>query len=193
MPTTSAIAGTVSGRRQMNSMIRVKPGRRSRTQTMVGSSKTSIPIEVIAASSRETEIACTRSGTLMMSAQVSSVRGAVRLLPRVENSTMAPIGTRKNAPMTRKTVARKTPSLKRRARFTRARPAGGYSSQPSATSLLQHGVQDRDDRDDENHRHSERFREPRLGAACLAGQQVADCQGHDEAPLGDEGLRRGVS
>src|SRR5438876_629794 len=45
-PTTSAMAGIVSGSRQINSTIRLSLGRRSRTQTMVGRSRTSIAIEV---------------------------------------------------------------------------------------------------------------------------------------------------
>jgi hypothetical protein len=36
------------------------------------------------------------------------VRGAVTLLPRVENSNIAAMGTRKNAPITTKTTPRKT-------------------------------------------------------------------------------------
>src|SRR5438270_4662159 len=189
MPTTRAIAGTVSGSRQMNSMILLKAGRRSRTQTMVGRSRASMATEVITASCSETEMAWTRSGTLMMAVHVSSVRRAVKLFPRVENSNMAPIGTRKNAPMTRKTVMRKIRSLRRRALFTRPRPGGDRSSQPSGTSLLQHRVEDRDDRDDQNHGQGERFRESGLGASCLAGEQGADCQGYDQVALRDESLR----
>jgi len=39
-----------------------------------------------------------KSGALTMLVQASNVRGAVTLFPRVENSNIAPIGNRKNAP-----------------------------------------------------------------------------------------------
>ena len=46
---------------------------------------------------------------------------------RVENSNMAPIGTRKKTPITTNTTTRKTCSLSRRERFTR-RPGEALST-----------------------------------------------------------------
>src|SRR5436305_8957510 len=96
MPTTSAIAGTVSGMRQMNSTTRLILGSRSRTHTMVGSSSTSIMTDVMTASSREAMIASESSGVLAMSFQESSVRGAAMPLPRVDKHMDANIGIRHN-------------------------------------------------------------------------------------------------
>src|ERR1700682_2146867 len=108
MATTSAIAGIVSGSKQRNSTIRFTEGILKRTQTMVGRISTSIAMDVIAASSSEAVIATTRSGVLAMLVQASRLRGAVTLFPRVENSNIAPSGTRKNAPISKKMATRKT-------------------------------------------------------------------------------------
>src|ERR1700730_4207185 len=159
-PTTSAMAGTVSGRRQMNSTARLRPGSRSRTQAMVGSSRASMATEVIAASCNETVMAVTRSGVVPIADQASRVRGALMPLPRVENSNIAPIGRRKNAPITSKTVVRKIRSLRRRDLFTR-------SPEPSGRSALEQAVQHHHDRNDQDHRERQRLGEAGLGPARL--------------------------
>src|ERR1700674_3611174 len=169
-PTTSAMAGMVSGSRQRNSTTRCRPGNRNRTQTMVGRRSTSIAMEVIAASSRDAVIASIRSGVLMMLVQASRVRGAVSLFPRVENSNIAPIGTRKNAPMTRRTATRKTCSLSLR---DRVMPG---SSQPPRCSSLKQRVQRHHDGDDDDHRQRERLGKTGLRLARLAGEQALDLQ-----------------
>src|SRR5712664_3956935 len=120
MPTTRAMAGIVSGSKERNSTIRLSDGSLRRTQTIVGMSSTSIAIDVIAASSSEAVMASMRSGVLRMLVHASMVRGAVTLLPRVENSNIAAMGTRKKAPMTRNTITRKTRSLLRRERLIAA-------------------------------------------------------------------------
>src|SRR3984893_18566440 len=175
-PTTSAMAGTVSGRRQMNSTARLRPGSRSRTQAMVGSSRASMAIEVIAASCNETVMAVTRSGVVPIADQASRVRGALMPLPRVENSNIAPIGSRKNAPMTSRTVVRKSGSLKRRDRLTR-------SPQPSRRSALEQGVQHHHDCHDHDHRKRQRFGEAGLSPPRLADQQLLNFQRHDDTAL----------
>ena len=65
-------------------------------------------MDVIAASSSEAMIASTRSGVLMMLVHATSVRGAMTLFPRVENSNIAAMGPRKKSPMMRNTTPRKT-------------------------------------------------------------------------------------
>src|ERR1700674_5848783 len=126
----------------MNSTMRLIGGRRSRTHTIVGSSKTSIPSDVITASCSEVTIPFTRPGVWAICTQASSVRGEVTLLPRVENSSMAPIGTRKKAPMTRRTTARKIRSLSRRELFTLAQPTRGA---PLKQRIKRHHDDDDDD------------------------------------------------
>src|SRR6266550_6192044 len=158
IPTTRAIAGTVSGMRQMNSTTRLIRGRRSRTQTMVGSTSTSITTDVIAASSSEAMIASVRPGVLAICVHASRLRGALMELPRVENSNIAPIGTRKKAPSTRNTVIRKIWSLSRRDLFTVG------SSQPVRGAPLEQRVERHDDQDDDDHRQRQR-----LGIAGLTG------------------------
>src|SRR5437588_511961 len=185
-PTTSAIAGTVRGSKQMNSTMRLRRGSRSRTQTMVGSSSISIAIDVMAASCREAVIASTMSGVLKIEAHASSVRGAFSPLPRVENSNMAMSGVMKKAPITTNTTTLKTCSLMRRELFTR-------SPQPSRCPALQEAVQGHNDRDDDDHGERQRLRESWLAAAHLAHQHVLDLERHDHAPLCDECGGRRIS
>src|ERR1700694_839853 len=170
-PTTSAMAGMVSGSKQRNSTTR---------------SSTSIAIDVMAASSSDAVMASTRSGVLIMLVQASRVRGAVSLFPRVENSNIAPIGTRKNAPMTRRTATRKTCSLSLR---DRVMPG---SSQPPRCSSLKQRVQRHHDGDDDDHRQRERLGKTGLRLARLAGEQALDLQRDDDSALGDERRRRCV-
>src|SRR5438105_10424393 len=186
MPTTRAMAGTVSGIKQMNSMTRLRPGRRSRTQTMVGSTSTSMTTEVIAASSSDAMIASPRPGVVPMAVQALRVRGALTLFPRVENSNMAPIGPRKKAPRTTKTTMRKIWSLRRRERFNAGSP------QPMRCAPLEQRVKDHHDEDDHDHGQCQRFGETRLARPCLTGEQGLDLQGHDYSALGNEGRSRGV-
>jgi hypothetical protein len=61
-PTTSTIAGMVSGSRQMNSTNRRRPGSRNRTQIAVGTSRTSIRIAVSAACLSDAVMPSARSG-----------------------------------------------------------------------------------------------------------------------------------
>ena len=61
-PTTSTIAGMVSGSRQMNSTSRRSPGSRSRTQIAVGTSSTSISSAVSTAWPSEATMPSARSG-----------------------------------------------------------------------------------------------------------------------------------
>src|SRR6266508_4388288 len=185
MPTTSAIAGTVNGIRQMNSITRLRPGNLSRTHTIVGSSRTSIAIQVIAASSREAVIASVRSGVWTMFFHASRLRGAVSALPRVENSNIAPMGTRKNAPRTRKTIARNSWSLRRRDLLI-------SSSQPVRGAPLKQRVERHHDQNDQDHGQRKRLGEPRLDSTRLAGQKVRDLQRHDDTTLGDQGSCRRV-
>ena len=81
----------VSGSRQTNSTARRSAGTRSWTQTMVGTSRTSISSTVSAASSSDSVMASTRSGSLPIASQESSVRSPPT--PRVENSSMAKSGS----------------------------------------------------------------------------------------------------
>src|SRR5256885_3880517 len=186
MPTTSAIAGTVSGSRQMNSTTRLIRGRRRRTHTIVGRTRTSMSAIVIAASSSEATIASVNPVVLVICVHASSVRGALMLLPRVENSNMAPIGTRKNAPRTTKTTTRKAWSLTRRDLFTLA------SAQPLRGSPLQQGVERHHDQHDHDHGEREGLGEARLARTCLAGERRLDLQWNQHAALGEEGRRRRV-
>src|SRR5712664_296866 len=165
-PTTSAMAGIVSGSRHRNSTIRCRPGSRRRTQTMVGKRMASMAIDVMTASSSDAVIASIRSGVLAMLVHASRVRGAVALLPRVENSNIAPIGTRKKAPITRKTMTRKSWSLSRRDRIMPVSP------QPPRRPSLQQRVKRHHDGDDHDHRQRERFGKTRLRLARLAGEQA---------------------
>ena len=96
----------------MNSTIRLRRGSLRRTQTIVGTSSTSIAIEVMRASCSEAKIASVRSGYLGIDCQYSRVREP--LLARVENSIIAPRGTRKKIAASAKTTYRKTCSLIRR-------------------------------------------------------------------------------
>src|SRR5207302_4359950 len=182
MPTTSAIAGTVSGIRQMNSMARFSCGNLKRTQTMVGRSRTSMARQVITASSSEAVMALTRSGVWTMFFQASRFRGALIALPRVENSSIAPMGTRKKAPNTIKMVILKSWSLNRRDRVI-------ASAYPLRRTPLQQRVQRGHDEDDHDHGQGQSLRKPRRRASGLAGQQVGDLQRDDDAALGDEGGR----
>ncbi len=61
-PTTSTMAGMVSGSRQMNSTTRRSHGSRSRTQTTVGTSSTSISRTVSSTRPNEDFIPVHRSG-----------------------------------------------------------------------------------------------------------------------------------
>src|SRR5438094_4980284 len=182
MPTTSAIAGTVSGMRQMNSMTRLRTGNRKRTHTNVGRSRTSMAMVVIAASSSDAVMASASSGVLTMFCQASRLRGAVSELPRVENSNMDAIGMRKNAPMTMKTAARNSCSLLLRWRLT-------YSPQPVGGSSLENRVQGHDEEHDQDHRQRQGLGEAGLCAARFARQQVRDLQRQDHAALRDQGRR----
>src|SRR5437667_272464 len=141
----------------------------------------------IAASSSEAMIASTRSGVLMMLVHASMVRGAVTLLPRVENSNIAAIGTRKNTPMARKTAERKTCSLMRRDRFIR------FSPQPSRCPPLKQRVKQHHDGDDRDHRQRECLGESGLRLPGLAGEQVADLERHDDPSLCKQHRCRRVS
>src|SRR5437867_2471196 len=107
---------------------------------MVGTSKSSMPSEVKTASPNEARMAATRSGVCAMVSQALRVRGAVSVTPRVENSNMAPIGTRKKAPSTRKTATRKIRSLRRRLRLMRT-TSRRRSWQPPRRRPLQHRVE----------------------------------------------------
>src|SRR5579864_7064687 len=169
-PTTRAIAGTVNGKRQMNSTMRLIRGSRSRTQTIVGSSKASIPSDVITASCREVTIPFTSPGVCAIRSQASSVRGEVTSVPRVENSSIAPTGMRKNAPMRSSTTTRKTRSLSRRDLVKLV--------EPTRRASLEQGVQSHHDDDDEYHRHRQRLGQAGLRLLCLAREQGLDLQGH---------------
>src|ERR1051326_93702 len=178
-PTTSAIAGTVSGSRQMNSTMRLRPGSLSRTQTMVGSSRTSMVTDVITASSSEAVMASVRVGVLKMLAHASSVRGAVSVLPRVENSSMPTSGVMKNAPITRKTTTLKIWSLRFLDRFNGL-------PQPARRAALEEAVQRHHDGHDHDHRQRQRLGQPWLRAPDLAHEDVLDLQGHDHPALRDQ-------
>src|ERR1700674_2353199 len=183
--TIRAIAGTVRGRRQTNSTIRFKPGRRRRTQTMVGRSRTSIATGVITASSRDTMMPLTRPGVWPIRVQPSSVRGALIALPRVENSNIATSGARKKTPTTTNTTQRKIVSFRRRDRCI-------SSPQPFGSAPLQHRVQGRHDHDDHDHGQGQGLCKARLCLLGLAGEQVLDLQGDVNPSLGEQRGRRGV-
>src|SRR5881227_4313516 len=177
-PATSTIAGIVNGRRQRNSITRLRWGSRKRTQIMVGTSNRSIPSEVSTASAREAKMAATRSGVCAIVSQALRVRGASSVTPRVENSNMAPIGTRKKAPSTRKTATRKICSLSLRLRLMMT-PSPRRSLQPPRRPPLQHRVQHHHDRDDDNHYQGQRGGDPRVRQADLAGERIGDQQRSD--------------
>ena len=65
---------------------------------MVGRSSASIPAEVIRASSSDAVMASTSSGSAPMLVKALRVRGLPIPTPRVANSTMAAIGSRKKRP-----------------------------------------------------------------------------------------------
>src|SRR5258708_276293 len=170
----------------MNSTMRQMRGRRSRTQTIVGRSRASIPSDVITASCREVTIPFTRPGVWAIRSQASSVRGEVTSLPRVENSSIAPTGMRKNAPISSNTTTRKMRSLSRREPLTLVEPARGAS--------LEQGVQRHHDHDDEYHRQGQRLGQAGLRLLRLAGEQGLDLQWHKGAAVrqqGREGRVRG--
>src|SRR6266571_462608 len=171
MPTTSAIAGTVRGIRQMNSTMRLRRGRRNRTHTMVGSSKPSIKSDVINASSRDTVIAVASSGVLGIAAHAENVRAELMPMPRVENSNIAPIGTRKNAAASAKITMRKAWSLMRRERVIAASP------QPLGGPALEQRVQAHHDQHDRDHGQPGRAR------TGLAGEEGLHLQRHDHPAL----------
>src|SRR5256714_2323755 len=154
-PATSTIAGMVSGSKHRNSITRFRRGRRKRTQIMVGTSRTSIPTEVITARTRDARIAATRSGVWKMVCQAASVRGASPF-PRVENSNIAPIGTKKKAPKTRKTTTRKICSLSRRFRLIPPDQRRVRSLQPFGGSALKQGVKDHYHGNDHDHDEGQR-------------------------------------
>src|SRR5256886_11773829 len=153
---------------------------------MGGTSKSSIPSEVKTASPNDAGMAATRSGVCPMLSQALSVRGAVSVTPRVENSNMAPIGRRKKAPSTRKTATRKICSLSRRLRLMTT-PSPRRSLQPPRRPPLQHRVQHHHDRDDDNHYQGQRGGDPRVRQADLAGERIGDQQRSDDAALVDQG------
>src|ERR1700687_69866 len=174
------MAGIGRGRKQRNSTIGLSEGSRNRTQTMVGSNSTSIAIEVMAASSSEATIASMRSGVLTMLVHATRVRGLSTLVPRVENSNIAAIGARTNAPSTRKTAPRNSCSLTRRDRVMR-------STQPARGASLEERVEQHHDCNDDDHRQRESLGQARLCAAGLAGGEGGEHQGQDDASLRDQG------
>ena len=92
------------------------------TQTIVGTRSTSAAIEVIAASSSDTMIAALRSGSEGICRQYVSVLAAPIPVPRVLNSNIAAIGTRKNSPAAMNTPVRKTSRRRRLRALTPERP-----------------------------------------------------------------------
>ena len=62
MPTTMTIAGIASGRRHRNSTTRRMRGTRTTVQTIVGTSRSSIPMTVRTAISSEVTMPSTRFG-----------------------------------------------------------------------------------------------------------------------------------
>src|SRR4051794_16455169 len=76
-PTTMTSAGMVSGSRQRNSTSRVAAGTCSLTQIIVGTSRTTIPTMVMAASSRDVRIASLISGLSNSARQAAPVRSLV--------------------------------------------------------------------------------------------------------------------
>src|SRR3989442_15152936 len=190
-PATSTMAGMVSGNRQRNSITRLRWGSRRRTQIMVGTSSTSMPSEVRTANPNEARMAATRSGVCAMVSHAFSVRGASSVTPRVENSNMAPIGTRKKAPSTRKTAIRKIWSLRRRLRliWTTSRRR---SLQPLRRPPLQHRIEHHDHRDDHDHYQGERRGDSGVRQADFAGERVGDQQRGDDAALVDQRSNGGI-
>src|SRR6266568_5628212 len=184
-PTTRAMAGTVSGMRQMNSTMRFRRGRRRRTQTMVGSSSANIKTEVMTASSSEATIASVKPGVVAMLVQASRVRGESMLFPRVENSNIAPIGMRKNPPSTTNTTMRKMSRLRRR-------DLTGGSPQPLGRALLEDGVEDRHDEHCDDHGKGQSLGQTGRAGAGLAGEQRLDLKRDQHAALGDQRGRRRV-
>src|SRR6266849_765280 len=181
MPTTSAIAGTVSGSRQMNSTTRLRPGNLSLTHTIVGSKRTSIAMQVMAAISSDAVIASVRSGVFTMDPHALRVLSLISR-PRVENSSIAAIGTRKNAPSTMNTTALNAWSFSRRVRFISL-------TQPPSGSPLQQRVQAHHQQHHHDHANRQCLRQTGLGATRLAREQVGDNERDDHAAAGDQGGR----
>src|SRR5580704_17571554 len=97
-PTTSTIAGIVSGSRHKNSRTRLNHFARSWTQIMVGTTSTSITTPVMTASSSVISMEDSSGGG--HGNEVSCVQAATDQLPGVlpssENLTMESNGSRKN-------------------------------------------------------------------------------------------------
>src|SRR5213594_3936151 len=142
---------------------------------MVGTSKSSIPSEVKTASPNEARIAATRSGVWPIVSQALRVRGASSVTPRVENSNMAPIGTRKKAPSTRKTATRKICSLSRRLRLIR-RIHRQSSLQPPGCPALEHRIEDHHDGHQDDHHQGKRGGDTGAGQADFAGERIRNQQ-----------------
>src|SRR5205823_15013455 len=151
---------------------------------MVGTSKSRMPSEVKTASPNEARMAATRSGVCAMVSQALRVRGAVSVTPRVENSNMAPIGTRKKAPSTRKTATLKICSLRRRLLLMRT-TSRRRSLQPPRRPPLQHRVEHHDHRDNHDHHQGERRGNSGVRQADLAGERIRDQQRRDDTALVD--------
>src|SRR3984885_15426558 len=99
-PTTSTMAGMVSGSKQMNSMTRLNHCTRSRIQIMVGTTSTSMTRLVMTASSSVISIDDSSGGgpgyeAIAVQAATDQVPG---VLPSSENLTMASSGHTKNSP-----------------------------------------------------------------------------------------------
>src|ERR1700729_1944853 len=99
-PTTSTMAGMVSGSKQMNSMTRLNHCTRSRIQIMVGTTRTTITTLVMTASSSVISMDDSSGGgpgyeAIAVQAATDQLPG---LVPSKENLTMASSGSRKNSP-----------------------------------------------------------------------------------------------